>query len=132
MVGLGREPQTPDSPLGLVCGVCLCGKGRKGLSQGLPRSLRSEGSGVELCPEGRGECQALAREEEADPLESVVPTVEKVQEGTSALSPFLLLADAGGSWMLICAGPLARLSAFLPFLCIALGFPFLPPPLFIV
>lgn len=44
-----------------------------GLNQELPESLTSEGSGVELCPEGRGECQALAGEEEADPLESVVP-----------------------------------------------------------
>lgn len=54
--------------------VCV-GKVGMGLSQGLAENLRSEGSGVKLHPEGRGECQALAREEEADPLESVVPTV---------------------------------------------------------
>lgn len=76
---MGREPQTPDNPLGPVCGVCLCGKG-----QGSAGSLKSEGPGIpskkfELCPESRRECQAQARKEEAPPHISVPQSVE---EGT--------------------------------------------------
>lgn len=35
---------------------------------------------------------------------AVLPTVWRAQEGTSALSPFLLLTDDGGSWVFVCAG----------------------------
>lgn len=65
--------QTPPRDWSVVS--VSVGKVGTGLSQGLAVNLMSEGSGVELCLEGRGECQAVAREEGADPFESVVPTV---------------------------------------------------------
>lgn len=72
--GCGGSPeslrhQTPPWDCSVVY-VCVGKVGTK-LSQGSAGSLESEGPGVpskklELCPEGRGECQSQARKEEAD------------------------------------------------------------------
>lgn len=121
--GESLRHQTPLWDCSVVC-VCV-GKVGTELSQGSAGSLESEGPGVpskklELCPEGRGECQSQARKEEADPPPpnthtlAVLLTVWKAQEGTSALSPFLLLTDDGGSWVFLCAGPSASLLTFFP------------------
>lgn len=67
--GESLRHQTPLWDCFVVC-VCV-GKVGTELSQGSAGSLESEGPGVpskklELCPEGRGECQSQARKEEAD------------------------------------------------------------------